>query len=97
MRGRGGEGQTDGATDRQRQINHGQYVRRVSTSIVQPMCAVGYQRTTSRSTEQSVVFFSLRMFALGECLFVGWLRSVPATCEYISGTDLLRKVYVLAH
>ena len=24
------------------------------------------------------------------CLFVGWLLNVPATCECISGTDLLR-------
>ena len=31
------------------------------------------------------------------CLFVGWLLNVPATCECISGTDLLRQVYVLPH
>ena len=27
----------------------------------------------------------------------GWLLNVPATCECISGTDLLRQVYVLPH
>ena len=31
------------------------------------------------------------------CLFVGWLFNVPATCECISGTDLLRQFYVLPH
>ena len=30
-------------------------------------------------------------------LFVGWLVNAPATCECISGTDLLRQVYVLPH
>ena len=29
--------------------------------------------------------------------FVCWLLIVPATCEYISGTDLLRQFYVLPH
>ena len=28
---------------------------------------------------------------------VGWLLNVPATCECISGTDLLRQLYVLPH
>ena len=32
-----------------------------------------------------------------DCLFVGWLLNVPATCYYISGTHLLRQVYVLPH
>ena len=30
-------------------------------------------------------------------LFAGWLLNVPATCECISGTDLLRQLYVLPH
>ena len=30
-------------------------------------------------------------------LFVGWLLNVPATCECISGTDLLRQFYMLPH
>ena len=30
-----------------------------------------------------------------ELLFVGWLLNVPATCECISGTDLLRQFYLL--
>ena len=30
-------------------------------------------------------------------LFVGWLRNVPATCKCISGTGLLRQLYVLPH
>ena len=29
--------------------------------------------------------------------FVGWLLNVPATCECISGTDLLRQFDVLPH
>ena len=28
---------------------------------------------------------------------VGWLLNVPATCECISGTDLLRQFYALPH
>ena len=32
-----------------------------------------------------------------ECLLVGWLFNVPASCQCISGTDLLRQVYVLPH
>ena len=35
--------------------------------------------------------------ATKEVLFVGWLLNVPATCQCISGTDLLRQVYVLPH
>ena len=31
------------------------------------------------------------------CLFVSWLLNTPATCEYISGMDLRRQVYVLPH
>ena len=31
------------------------------------------------------------------CLFVGWLLNVPATGECISGTDLLKQLYVLPH
>ena len=31
------------------------------------------------------------------CLLVGCLLNVPATCECISGTDLLRQFYVLPH
>ena len=31
------------------------------------------------------------------CLLVGWLLNVQATCECISGTDLLRQFYVLPH
>ena len=31
------------------------------------------------------------------CLFVCWLLIVPATCECVSGTDLLRQFYVLPH
>ena len=30
-------------------------------------------------------------------LFVGWLLSVPATCQCVSGTDLLRQFYMLPH
>ena len=33
----------------------------------------------------------------GVCFFVGWLLIVPATCECISGTDLLRQFDVLPH
>ena len=30
-------------------------------------------------------------------MVVGWLLNVPATCECISGMDLLRQFYVLPH
>ena len=44
-----------------------------------------------------------RMWSVGKssqtavCLFVCWLLNVPATCKFISGTDLLRQLYVLPH
>ena len=31
------------------------------------------------------------------CLIVSWMLNVPATCECISGTDLLRQFDVLPH
>ena len=31
------------------------------------------------------------------CLFVGWLLNAPVACKCISGTDLLRQVYMLPH
>ena len=31
------------------------------------------------------------------CWLVGWLLNVPATCECISGTDLIRQFYVQPH
>ena len=34
---------------------------------------------------------------LHQYLFVCWMLIVPATCECISGTDLLRQFYVLPH
>ena len=36
-------------------------------------------------------------FLSAVCLFVCWLLNVPATGECISGTDLLRQLYVLPH
>ena len=45
-------------------------------------------------------FFALRL-ETGDVtttiVVVGWLLNVPATCECISGTDLLRQFYVLLH
>ena len=32
-----------------------------------------------------------------DCLLVGWLFNVPATCESISDRDLIRQLYVLPH
>ena len=37
----------------------------------------------------------LTQFSKTVCLLVSWLLNVPATCECISGTDLLRKFYEL--
>ena len=34
---------------------------------------------------------------LEKVLFFGWLDNVPPTCWCISGTDLLRQLYVLPH
>ena len=42
-------------------------------------------------------FFYLSFDMVLPCLFVGWLLHIPATCECISGTDLLRQFYVLPH
>ena len=37
------------------------------------------------------------MFRLTVIMIVGWLLNVPATCECISGTDLLGQFCVLPH
>ena len=45
-------------------------------------------------------YFLLALEAAGffvVVVVVGWLLNVPATCECISGTDLLRQFYVLPH
>ena len=52
------------------------------------------QRDRDRKTGPKVMRNRLRS---GQSLFVGWLLNVPATCECISGTDLLRQFYVLQH
>ena len=36
-------------------------------------------------------------FTTERVVVVCWLLNVPATCECISGTDLLRQFYVLPH
>ena len=49
------------------------------------------QRETDRQTEVET------RDRESKSLFVCWLLNVPATCECISGTDLLRQFYVLPH
>ena len=39
----------------------------------------------------------MTLLEVGVCWFVCWLLNVPAAGECISGTDLLRQVYVLPH
>ena len=48
-------------------------------------------------TQISSNMVNSRKIAENACLFVGWLLNVPATFECISGTDLLRQLYVLPH
>ena len=47
------------------------------------------QNSNNRNKERGV--------GKGVVCFVSWLLIVPATCECISGTDLLRQFYVLPH
>ena len=44
-----------------------------------------------------VLMMMMILLPEGQGWFVGWLLNVPATCECISGTDLLRQIYVLPH
>ena len=46
---------------------------------------------------QSNMGFTMRRVSIACCLFLCWLLNVPATCQCISGTDLLRQLYVLPH
>ena len=60
---------------------------------------VGREKSCMRVTggwirEKSCVYESNRW--LGRVV-LGWLLNVPATCECISGTDLLRQFDVLPH
>ena len=48
------------------------------------------------SAELCALVFCPRKYAVVSVV-VGWLLNVPATCECISGTDLLRQFYVLPH
>ena len=50
---------------------------------------------TIETTEKTVEQIIRRTNDRG--LLVGWLLNVPATCECISGTDLLRQWHVLPH
>ena len=47
--------------------------------------------------KQHVSKQSCSYIQLSSNLFVCWSFNVPATCKCISGTDLLRQVYVLPH
>ena len=49
-----------------------------------------------RSPDITVLVISIPA-AVSRKDIVGWLLHVPATCECISGTDLLRQFYVLPH
>ena len=59
-------------------------------------------KTTSRSQVEYQGLLSPAQVAdqvasLLHCMIVCWLLNVPATCECISGMDLLRQFYVLPH
>ena len=66
---------------------------------VQPVVVVVYQTRLGKmpaicdaapvTPQQHAGVFQIRL--------VGWLLNVPATCCCLSGTDLLRKLYVLPH
>ena len=46
--------------------------------------------------DDTILHMKLCLWWAGEVV-VGWLLNVPATCECISGSDLLRQFYVLPH
>ena len=57
------------------------------------------EKTSSKNKAAGIDGIAMKaILACGETgLFVCWLLNVPATCECISGTDLLRQFYVLPH
>ena len=61
--------------------------------VVCPMVRTDGSSITVDTAKLTVDFSSV----LPAGLFVSWLLNVPATCECISGTDLLRQCYVLPH
>ena len=56
-----------------------------------------YRNELPQRVEYHVNEHSLLVCDICASLFVGWLINVPATCECISGTDLLRRFYVMPH
>ena len=53
--------------------------------------------TINRATTSTEVGHMHALSCIWTNTFVGWLLNVPATCQCISGTDLLRQFYVLPH
>ena len=54
-------------------------------------------RRVLMSPGQCQDWLARRSRTMAGVVVVCWLLNVPATCECISGTDLLRQVYVLPH
>ena len=46
---------------------------------------------------EAVPVVTIAAAAAATVIVVGWLLNVPATCECVSETDLLRQLYVLPH
>ena len=57
----------------------------------------GRQKSKRKRVGQKNLGSSFLDFRAGGVVVVGWLLNVPATCECISGTDLLRQFYLLPH
>ena len=66
------------------------------SSLVVTISMLQLTKISSNFWKLTYKFFSLS-HNHSAVLVVGWLLNVPATCECISGTDLLRKFYVLPH
>ena len=68
---------------------------------VRPLLEYGSKAwsTTAKTNQQTLDKAQHQALAVhpDHSLFVGRLLKFPATCQCISGTDLLKQVYVLSH
>ena len=77
-------------------------ISHLSFSFVSEECTSVMSVSVTHKTELSLLFKKKKKKKKNQWfdpygVVVGWLLNVPATCLCISGTDLLRQLYVLPH
>ena len=69
----------------------------VGVTVVIVLMMVPVSDKCGTDLPEKLILARVSFYCCSCSLFVCWLLNVPATCECISGTDLLRQFYVLPH